>query len=255
MSIMPPWVIFHVPHDSTFIPAEVRNQFLLNDVQLDAELIKMTDHHTFNLFAREIPDIQVIRSPVSRLVLDVERFEDDAQEIMSKRGMGAVYMSTHTGSPLRHPLTALDRNLLIEKWYRPHHAALTRAVDQAIALHGQALVIDAHSFPSIALPYELNQHHDRPEICIGTDDFHTPESLTTGMTEAFRSAGFDVRLNSPFGGALVPMNRYGKDQRVSAVMIEVRRDLYVDEITGIPLHHFDQIAQKIRACIVNSLNT
>lgn len=131
---------------------------------------------------------------------------------------------------------------------------ITDAVDQMIAQYGQALVIDAHSFPSVALPYELDQNPDRPEICIGTDDFHTPSVLVNAMTEAFSNAGFDARLNSPFAGALVPMNHYGKDPRVSAVMIEVRRDLYIDETTGLPLANFDQIAQKIQGCIAKSLN-
>ena len=255
MRILPPWTLFHVPHDSTFVPQNIRSQFSLSDAELSDELIKMTDHHTFDLFAKEVPSNQVIRSQVSRLVMDVERFEDDEQELMSQRGMGAVYMSTHAGQPLRHPLTQPEREILLNNWYRPHHAALNQAVNQALIQYGQALVIDAHSFPSLALPYELDQNPDRPEICIGTDDFHTPHSLITAMTEAFSGAGFDVRLNSPFAGALVPINHYGKDQRVSAVMIEVRRDLYIDESTGVPLPDFDKTAQKIQECVANSLGS
>ena len=254
LSTFSPWVIFHVPHNSTVIPQEVRSQFSLSDQALSDELIKMTDHHTFDLFAKEMPSNQVIRSLVSRLVMDVERFEDDVQELMSQKGMGAIYMSTHAGLPLRHPLTQAEREILLSNWYRPHHLALTDAVNQMIAQYGQALVIDAHSFPAVALPYELDQNPDRPEICIGTDDFHTPSALVNAMTEAFSNAGFDVRLNSPFAGALVPMNHYGKDPRVSAVMIEVRRDLYIDETTGLPLANFDQMAQKIQGCIAKSLN-
>jgi phosphosulfolactate phosphohydrolase-like enzyme len=46
MQPFPEWVIFHVPHDSKVIPAEVRHQFALDDVALMQEIIKMTDHHT-----------------------------------------------------------------------------------------------------------------------------------------------------------------------------------------------------------------
>ncbi len=71
----PEWVIFHVPHDSKVIPAEVRHQFALDDdAALMQEIIKMTDHHTLNLFTHGVPEQQIIRSPVSRLVVDVERF-------------------------------------------------------------------------------------------------------------------------------------------------------------------------------------
>ena len=84
----PEWVIFHVPHDSKVISAEVRHQFALDDAALMQEIIKMTDHHTLNLFTHGVPEQQIIRSPVSRLVVDVERFLDDIMEPMATRGVG-----------------------------------------------------------------------------------------------------------------------------------------------------------------------
>ncbi|NBP40398.1 MAG: hypothetical protein EBV34_18570, partial [Betaproteobacteria bacterium] len=70
----PPWVVLHIPHDSTVIPAQVRDQFLLNDSALTLELQRMTDHFTNLLFAEPPGDAAVVRAPVSRLVVDVERF-------------------------------------------------------------------------------------------------------------------------------------------------------------------------------------
>ena len=90
MQPFPEWVIFHVPHDSKIIPAEVRHQFALDDVALMQEIIKMTDHHTLELFTRGVPEQQIIRSPVSGLVVDVERFVDDAMEPMATRGMRRI---------------------------------------------------------------------------------------------------------------------------------------------------------------------
>lgn len=37
--LYPEWVVLHVPHDSTIIPASVRSQFLLGDSQLVAVLL------------------------------------------------------------------------------------------------------------------------------------------------------------------------------------------------------------------------
>lgn len=68
----PPWVLFHVPHDSKLVPSEVRTQITLTDDELNEELIKMTDHLTQQLFASGTPEAQVIRAPASRLVVDVE---------------------------------------------------------------------------------------------------------------------------------------------------------------------------------------
>lgn len=70
-----PWWAFHVPHDSTAIPPEARDQFVLPNDLLAQEILRMTDHHTFDFFALDVPTHQVVRIPVSRLVVDVERFE------------------------------------------------------------------------------------------------------------------------------------------------------------------------------------
>jgi N-formylglutamate amidohydrolase len=111
------------------------------------------------------------------------------------------------------------------------------------------LVLDAHSFPSSPLPYEMDQQSDRPEICVGTDEFHTPKALELSLVNAFRDGGFTVKLNSPFLGALVPQVYFKKDRRVSAAMVEVRRDLYADESTGERARTFTQVAEKIRNCL------
>jgi hypothetical protein len=48
-------------------------------------------------------------------------------------------------------------------------------------------------------------------------------------------------VNRPFAGALVPNAYYGLDRRVQSVMIEVRRDLYMDERTGDRLPRFADV--------------
>jgi N-formylglutamate amidohydrolase len=73
-------------HDSTVIPSEIRDQFVLNEKELSRELIKMTDHHTNDLIAWIFTTSQIVKFPVSRLVVDVERFESDCDEFMAARG-------------------------------------------------------------------------------------------------------------------------------------------------------------------------
>ena len=253
MKSLPQWAIVHVPHNSTVIPATVRDQFVLSDLELAHELLKMTDHHTLELFASALPTDQVVEAMVSRLVVDVERFEDDAMELMTACGMGVIYTKRHDGQPMRRNVSRDERELLLEGWYRPHHLALTRAVDEAITKYGKAIVIDAHSFPLVPLPYELDPTASRPEICIGTDEFHTPKVLMDAVTDSFIAAGFRVGINSPFAGAIVPARHYRQEPRVSAVMIEVRRDLYMNENTGLPLPDFDRIANLVQGCIRSAI--
>jgi N-formylglutamate amidohydrolase len=253
-ALVPPWWIFHVPHDSVTIPRSVRDQFTLSKELLDEEILRMTDHHTFDLFAADLPAHQVVRCPVSRLVVDVERFELDELEPMADRGMGVIYRVTHDLRPLRRDLTDIERSNLLDDWYRPHHAALTAKVEQALESYGRALVIDAHSFPATGLPYESDHNATRPEICIGTDPFHTPAGLIEPLQRALEMQGLMTALNTPFAGALVPMKHYKKDARVAALMIEVRRDVYMNEDTGLRHDTFEVIRNTIRSVLLSSLS-
>jgi N-formylglutamate amidohydrolase len=91
------------------------------------------------------------------------------------------------------------------------------------------LIVDCHSFPSVALPYELDQGAQRADFCIGTDAFHTPPAVRDAIVAAVKQAGYSVTVDAPFAGALVPLASYRKDRRVWSVMIEVNRRLYMDE--------------------------
>ena len=250
---LPDWVLFHVPHDSTFIPPSERSKLLLNDEGLKSELLRMTDHWTFDLFAQGVPEERVLRFPVSRLVVDVERFEEDSLEIMASLGMGAVYERTSDGQRLRPRLVVAERQELMNTWYVTHHRRLTEVVQRSLDSHGQALLIDAHSFPSQPLPYELDQRRDRPDICIGTDEFHTPPQLEKALIDAFGSTGWTVKLNAPFTGALVPVDHY-KKRNLAAVMIEVNRALYIDEKTGERKPGFTTVASTIRQHVVSAVS-
>jgi N-formylglutamate deformylase len=174
---LPPWVVLHIPHNSTLIPDSVRDQFVLSDAELDDEILKMTDHYTHDLFGQGVSNSQIVAAPVSRLVVDVERFEDDALEPMSGVGMGVIYTRSHDTKTLRRPISQEERDDLVNQWYRPHHLRLSNAVENAIKCHGRCLIIDCHSFPKKALPYEKSQDANRPDICIGTEGYHTPKKL------------------------------------------------------------------------------
>ena len=162
-----PHVIVHVPHASTKIPSDLRNQFLLNDTELSLELDRLTDHYTDELFTSTNSDVEMISFTVSRFVVDPERFTDDAQEPMAARGQGVVYTRTTGGHPLRRLLNSDERTSLLERYYIPHHNSLTAATEHALAAYGCVTIIDAHSFPATPLPVDLSQRVPRPDVCLG----------------------------------------------------------------------------------------
>ncbi|WP_371581464.1 N-formylglutamate amidohydrolase [Streptomyces sp. NBC_01314] len=225
-------VLLHVPHASRVIPAGVRDGIVLDDAALERELDHITDAYT-DLIAERAAERSAARpwrfvNRLSRLVIDPERFPDEREEMLAV-GMGAVYTRTTHREALRG--VAHDGQPLVDRYFHPYAAAMTAAVRDRLEAVGRAVIVDVHSYPSEPLPYELHGDGPRPPVCLGTDPFHTPAGLLAAAEDAF--AGFGgTGVDSPFGGAYVPLEYYGHDARVTALMIEIRRDVYMSEPGG-----------------------
>jgi N-formylglutamate deformylase len=233
--------VLHIPHSSRHVPAEERQTILLDDAALNNELLRMTDAYTDELFPVTPVEAGRVIFPLSRLVCDVERFPSDENEPMAARGMGVIYTRTSMGQPLRDQPTASDRQVLVDRWYWPHHSTLDRLVSDVVAQSGVCLIVDCHSFPSVALPYELDQKSRRADICIGTDGFHTPSAVRDAIGAAAQAEGYSVAVDAPFSGALVPLASWRKDHRILSVMIEVNRGLYMEERSGKKKQSFGRV--------------
>ena len=242
---VPPAVV-HLPHASQVIPEDVLGSFVILSDAVKAELLLMTDRYTDELFCLPNEIATSIVFPVSRLVVDPERFIEDAQEPMSAKGMGVVYTRTSDGRRLRKDLPPFLRQELLNRYYFPHHRRLSQAVEAALEKHGNCLVIDGHSFPSKPLPHEPDQTPKRPGICIGTDEFHTPAWLSELAVAIFREQGFEVDVNRPFGGTIVPEPFFQREPNVFSVMIEVKRSLYMVEQSGRRLPGFQDFTTVLR---------
>jgi len=223
-------ILVHLPHDSNVIPTVKHADFLISEVDLRRELLRLTDWHTAALYAEGVPVSDIVSAEVSRLVVDVERFADDRLERCAAVGMGATYVKTFDGRPLR-TLSPERRTELLDRYYWPHHRRLNEAAAERLARFGQCVILDAHSFPTGQLPTQVG--FSAPlEIGIGTQPGHTSPELRALAEDFFSAHGFTVGVDIPFSGAIVPNRYFGKEFRVQSLMIEVRRDLYMDESTS-----------------------
>ncbi|MBN2352555.1 MAG: N-formylglutamate amidohydrolase [Spirochaetales bacterium] len=247
---MSPPVVLHIPHSSHFIPDDVRKTIALSDDELRAEIVRLSDSHTEELYTgfRSQAVVPVV-FPVCRLVTDPERFPEDSDEPMARHGQGVVYVKTQDGRALRANLLPGERRLLLDAWYHPHHRRLFELVQKNLESAGGCLIVDCHSFPSHPFPFEEPTDRPRPDVCIGADSYHTPASIKETLIDFFRSQGYLVDVNHPFAGALVPLAYYREEPRVTSVMIELNRRLYMDEWTGDKAAGFDDLKRKVTEAI------
>ena len=242
-------VILHVPHSAREIPAEVREGIVLDDAALERELDHITDAHTEELAASVARSVAVAPwrfvNRLSRLVIDPERFPDEREEMMAV-GMGAVYTRTTHRAPLRPAGTG--QRPLLDRYFHPYARAMTEAVADRLAVTGRAVIVDVHSYPTARLPYELHGDGPRPPVCLGTDDFHTPPELLAVAETAFSGIG-GVGIDSPFSGTYVPLRFHEREPRVTALMVEIRRDMYMSEPGGPPGRGFPRVASALAALV------
>jgi N-formylglutamate deformylase len=235
-------LILHVPHSSRAIPADVRAGLAVSDPALSTELGHLTDAHTDAIAAaaaRAGSGAWQFVNRLSRLVVDPERLPDDEEEMVAV-GMGVVYSRTSHGALLRAPDPERDADLRA-RYFAPYADALADLVADRVAATGRAVILDVHSYPRVALPYELHGHLARPVVCLGTDAHHTPAGLLAAALHAFRPLG-EVAVNAPFSGSYVPLRHYRTDLRVQSLMVEVRRDTYLGERDGAPSGGLDLVA-------------
>lgn len=243
-------LVLHIPHSGKSIPDDVREHILLNADQLSHELIATTDAFTDELFDMGVSlGGTAVVNNLSRLVIDPERFPKDEDEVMSGRGRGAVYLRTSDMGLLRNPdAYSAERERLTMRYLYSYNSTITNVVTKQLIESGRCLLLDCHSFPSKPLKCELDQEPNRPDICIGTHKSHTPEEIAESIVSLCRIHGLSCKLNRPFAGTYVPLLYY-RNAMVSSIMIEVRRDLYMDELTGDRKPSFSEIKGVIDSMI------
>ena len=218
-------IILHIPHSSKEIP-EQYNRLFYEPEGINGELEAMTDMYTDQLFNQSYTKLVF---PLSRLVCDVERFRNPAQEDMTAKGMWICYSKNSMGKPLKRLEKDYVQDMLTN-YYDKHHAKLTEMVTEHLEAEGKTLIVDCHSFPE-QMPWLEKQVWSEVDICIGTDKFHTPSKLTDAISHELGKRGYKVAINAPFSGTLVPMKYYQQNPAVKSVMLEINRKLYYDADT------------------------
>ena len=213
----------HIPHAGTTIPDSIWDQFIPFRGELWKEMAMVTDWYTDQLFG--LPGIAITQTPISRVVVDTERFLNDVEEEKAAIGQGVIYTHDSLGNRIRHELSVEDRRMLLDQYYRPWHLQLAQNIEQQKARWGYCLLLDCHSFPEEPFPHENDGALSRPDICLGCNENTSPWLLEAAETR-FLQRGYSVAVNFPYASCLVPQRFHG-DPRVPAIMIEINRGLYL----------------------------
>jgi len=164
----------------------------------------------------------VVATPVSRIFVDVNRRRDDFEErdgaVRSSRGVVRTH-TTRDVAIFARPLTPAELEVRLRALYDPYYATLDRLLAETRAIHGYAILLDAHT----GSPRRMGDH----EVILGTcRESSCAPGLTKTVAATFTRHGFAVAENVSgyTGGNIVAT--YGRPRAgVHALQLEVNASL------------------------------
>ncbi len=140
-------LVVSIPHTGTLIPAGTEARLVSPWLAR-----KDTDWWIDRLYGFAVDlDATVIRTPVSRTVIDVNRDPSGASLYPGQATTGLCPQTTFDGEPLWRPGAEPDAAEIAERrrrWFDPYHAALDGEVDRLRARHRRVVAWDCHSIRS-----------------------------------------------------------------------------------------------------------
>ncbi len=219
-------LLISIPHIGTSIPAEIRGQ--LTGV---ADVLQDTDWHLDRLyeFVGEL-GASVLQARVSRYAVDLNRPPDDESLYPGQTTTGLCPTETFHGEPL-YPegrgIDAAERSRRLQTYWQPYHAALRAELDRLRALHGVALLWDAHSIASV-VPRLFDGR--LPDFNFGTGGGRTcAPSLVERVLDAAREHSFSQVLNGRFKGGYITRHYGAPVHGIHALQLEMCQCLYMRE--------------------------
>ena len=219
--------------------------------------------------------VPLLRALFPRIYVDVNRAPDDiAPEAMTephpfrprpsakaRLGKGVVWTDAPpvpdaTGEEPATPLYAAplggdDVARRLSTYWTPYRARLAELLDAIHARHGRVFYVDCHSMQSVSTAmHEEGAGVPRPDVVLGDRDGTACDPAFTALVERLLEAqGFGVSINDPYKGADLTASHGRPAEGYHALQIELRRDLYMDEMTLARNARFGRTRDRLTAVV------
>ena len=244
-------LLVSMPHVGTLIPAELQAAYTPRALQVED-----TDWHLHELYSF-LPALgaSVLRPHYSRYVIDLNRPPDDAP--MYPGASNTELCPTHFFSGEALYLSGQEPSLQErvrrrELYWLPYHAALAAELARIKAIHGFALLWDAHSIRS-QIPWLFDGK--LPDLNIGTaSGTSADDSIAAAIATACSKApNLTMAVNGRFKGGYITRH-YGQPANdVHAVQLEMCQSLYMQEVQ--PFAYDAVLASKIKPLMIEMISS
>jgi len=235
-------LLVSMPHVGTHIPDEVAA-----DLTEQALTVPDTDWHVDRLYDF-LDDLgaSVIAATHSRYVVDLNRAPDGSDLYPGRDTTELCPTTGFDRAPLyrdgrRPDGAAIARR--VSTWWQPYHTALSAELERLKAMHGVALLWDAHSIASEVPRFFKGR---LPDLNLGTNGgVSCDRSLARRvMAVAEAAPGYDAVLDGRFKGGHITRHYGNPGEAVHAIQLELSQRTYMDE--GPPFAFRDDLAGALR---------
>ena len=116
--------------------------------------------------------------------------------------------------------------------YRPYHQTLAALLERKRAKFGFALLLAAHSMPSVGRAGHGDPSAVRADVVPGTRGRTSASgTIISAVDQHARAAGLSVTHDDPYQGGFTTQHYGRPDLAVHVVQVELARRLYMNEST------------------------
>lgn len=245
------------PHSGTDYPADFKHSVPL------ALLRQGEDTHVHTLW-QAAPDVgaTLIAARFPRTYIDPNRTLADLDPGMidgtwpeplepgekTRLGKGLIWARMDPETPIYdRRLTVSEVQARIHHYYLPYHNALEDVVQERYAQFGKLWHLNLHSMPNdVYARLGIDPDREPADFVLGDRDGTTSEPAFVELIEAYlRSQGYTVARNDPYKGVQLIAKMGQPEQNRHSLQIEIRRPVYMDEVTRAPNEGFARLQKTL----------
>jgi N-formylglutamate deformylase len=199
-------------------------------------------------FPRAYIDPNRLLADIDEALLDAPWPGEVAAGPKTKLGIGLIWRLLGEVPVYQRKLSVAEVQARIERCWKPYHAALGAAIEDAHRQHGAVWHLNVHSMPDDA--YQRLKLPVKPlaDFVLGDLDGRTcGDEVVTLIETVLRDHGYSVARNDPFKGVEIIARNGRPAEARHSLQIEVKRSCYADVERHEPNAGFERVQRALDA--------
>lgn len=245
-------ILISMPHAGTALPEEIACR-----MTAEAKQLPDVDWHLPILYntAKDY-DISVISAEYARYVIDLNRPPKNVSLYSGQDTTSLCPIDTFAKLPIYLEGNQPDEHEIesrIEQYWQPYHEKLASELKRIHAIHGIAILWDAHSIASHVPRFFSGQ---LPDLNFGTADLTScdaslQEALAIVMRDSIHAKKYSHVFNGRFKGGYITRHYGAPSMNIHAVQLEMSQCIYMEENS--PYKYDAELAVKVKPLLTDLL--